>query len=323
MDEDIRALERAAESGDIAARARLAQARLRAGISTVYPTVEVNGWTYQDAHPDLVAGIERLRSAAARLGDASRVWVVYGYRDDEVTPSGFMAAGTPTNREQGHIGVTTGKIKVPLLVRNRTSLGGDLISLGSVLEVRETRGTKRVFYRHPEYAPLKWTWEPNSGALLRRDAEYSIDRAMAVAVEGGLKARDVYPLYRLRLEQAGIPGAPSESMREMISTLVGSGFGSLDREREGIAALERIIKLKRRVGDTAQAYMLSGGNWVHSFCFHERTKEIDSPWRGRSINRIRDTWPPRTPCSICFSRTIEPDLHMVVDVTGLPDDGEE
>jgi len=97
----------------------------------------VDGTTYKDETPQRVVEIlERSRNVRQRVciryGDAQtgRAW------DDP--------------RMCGHVGRSTGSIKIPLLIKTRRSTGGEGILDAHVVRITEP-GTKRVLYTHPKY----------------------------------------------------------------------------------------------------------------------------------------------------------------------------
>lgn len=51
------------------------------------------------------------------------------------------------------------------------------------------------------------------------------------------------------------------------------------------------------------AFQLRGGDWLHPSCFYEATLRIDSPFRGRAIERMTHAWPRRTACAHCRRST--------------------
>lgn len=99
---------------------------------------EVNGTTYAEAPAEVIAILERCRA------DGTRIRVAYG-----------SAAGQDwgeTFDTTGYVSRSCGRIKVPLLVHNKRSLGGDCILTDKVIRIETTRG-KRVLYQHPNYQP--------------------------------------------------------------------------------------------------------------------------------------------------------------------------
>jgi hypothetical protein len=50
----------------------------------------------------------------------------------------------------GHVGRSTGRIKIPLLIKTRRSTGGEGILDDAIVRITESVG-KRVLYSHPKY----------------------------------------------------------------------------------------------------------------------------------------------------------------------------
>jgi hypothetical protein len=86
----------------------------------------VEGTSYHTSvEPSLIRVLE-----AARVGRV-RLAVTFSWSEDG--PS------------RGYVGRSTGSVKVPLLVYNRRSLGGEVLSAEDVVEVRESRGGKLLY----------------------------------------------------------------------------------------------------------------------------------------------------------------------------------
>lgn len=86
-----------------------------------------NGTSYPDSAPaSLVQALEHYR--AMERGPGSRLLFVFNW-----------------GSERGYVGRSTGQNKVPLLIHNRRSLGGEPISVGSIVEVRTSRGGRLVW----------------------------------------------------------------------------------------------------------------------------------------------------------------------------------
>jgi hypothetical protein len=97
----------------------------------------VDGTTYKDETPlQVITILEHSRNAR------QRVCVRYG--------------DTQTGRDWGdmrmcgHVGRSTGSIKIPLLIKTRRSMGGEGILDAHIVQITEPT-TKRVLYTHPKY----------------------------------------------------------------------------------------------------------------------------------------------------------------------------
>jgi len=67
---------------------------------------------------------------------------------------------------------------------------------------------------------------------------------------------------------------------------------------------DRLARLAERFRPPAIVqYELKGGDRFHPSCFFEATKSVDSPFRGRAIERLRLTWPRGSVCGGCGGRT--------------------
>lgn len=51
----------------------------------------------------------------------------------------------------GTVGLSTGPCRVPLLIHNRRSLGGPVISTGSIVKITYTTKPYTWLYKHPNY----------------------------------------------------------------------------------------------------------------------------------------------------------------------------
>jgi hypothetical protein len=96
----------------------------------------VNDTTYKDDTPKEVIDIlERSRTTKLRLR------IHYG--------------DTKTGRawgdvKRGHVGRSTGRVKIPLMIKTRNSTGGEGILDHCIVLITESRGG-RVLYKHPLY----------------------------------------------------------------------------------------------------------------------------------------------------------------------------
>jgi hypothetical protein len=87
----------------------------------------IDGTTYDDSVPESLArALEHHRRM--ERGTGSRLLFVY---------AGFSV--------RGYVGRSTGSVKVPLVVHNRRSRGGDLLSPERLVEVRKSRGDAAVW----------------------------------------------------------------------------------------------------------------------------------------------------------------------------------
>ena len=89
----------------------------------------------------------------------------------------------------------------------------------------------------------------------------------------------------------------------------------LTRHTERLMGWTPLVWLTVRLPEKKVAhYELKGGDFVHGDCYREHTKEIDSPLRGRPIERIWGVWPMRgydssvgraraAVCVVCGRRT--------------------
>jgi len=89
----------------------------------------VGGTSYLPGTPDEV--VEVLEAARA---SRTRLAFVHSWSDGQAV--------------RGYVGRSTGSIKVPLLVNNARSMGGDCLSEDTVVEIRESAGG-RVLYKKP------------------------------------------------------------------------------------------------------------------------------------------------------------------------------
>ena len=86
----------------------------------------VNGTSYREGTPDeVVRVLEKAREQRVRLAIA------------------FRAESVPAF---GRVGRSTGSTKVPLLVHNARSLGGEALWTDGIVEIRESE-SKRLLYR--------------------------------------------------------------------------------------------------------------------------------------------------------------------------------
>lgn len=61
----------------------------------------------------------------------------------------------------GRVGISTGRIKIPLLIRTSRSLGGGAILDDCIVKLMETE-TKKVLYQHPLYVEPTITIAPSN-----------------------------------------------------------------------------------------------------------------------------------------------------------------
>lgn len=77
----------------------------------------------------------------------TRIQVIYG---DTVTGNNWLEEHDTC----GYVGRTTGIRKSFILVHNKRSLGGGLMSTASILRIQTTKG--KVLYTHPNYRPTRF-----------------------------------------------------------------------------------------------------------------------------------------------------------------------
>jgi len=99
----------------------------------------VNGTSYNSRTPDAVVQLlERARREDVRLR------IQYG---DVMTGKSWM-----DDPEEGYIGRSTGEIKIPLLVHNKRSMGGDGIIDHCIVKIEPTRKDVPGFcWSHPRF----------------------------------------------------------------------------------------------------------------------------------------------------------------------------
>ena len=98
----------------------------------------MNEITYNDkTDPDMVERLERVRMNGTR--------VRFHWGDVETGED-----WGDTCHVEGTLGVSTGTMKIPLLIHNARSHGGMAILDHCIVKITTTRG-KRVLYEHPKY----------------------------------------------------------------------------------------------------------------------------------------------------------------------------
>ena len=55
---------------------------------------------------------------------------------------------------RGHVGRSTGKFKIPILIQTRRSSGGSAILDHCIVKIADSKGGN-VVYKHPDYKPAK------------------------------------------------------------------------------------------------------------------------------------------------------------------------
>jgi len=100
----------------------------------------VNGTFYNSNTSDKV--IEVLEAAKVTR---TRIKVDYGFDNG--------SSWGETNDITGYVGRSTGSEKIPLLVYNRSSLGGGALLSHCIVKIVTTRG-KKVLYQHETYSPF-------------------------------------------------------------------------------------------------------------------------------------------------------------------------
>lgn len=102
----------------------------------------VNGTTYSDdCSLTVIDVLERCRA------DRTRIRIAYGFPADG--QDWGEVYGTT-----GYVGRSCGPVKIPLLVHNRRSLGGDGIITDKVIRIETTKG-RRLLYQAGNYKPPK------------------------------------------------------------------------------------------------------------------------------------------------------------------------
>ena len=193
------------------------------------------GWSGPDAlearhadgrpltHPTLREALETTLETLASW-PRPRVWVVIGDRTDKYVRSsatprrydellGPRVAGTPWERESGHISSSAGPQPVWILVPNVRSAGGYSILVDSILEIADTK-TGDVYWRHPSYDPALWVWEKAGRHKLEPWSESALERMVWLAQELGVRAGDLAMHTKLgvpsgRTRRGGDPVPPS------------------------------------------------------------------------------------------------------------------
>jgi hypothetical protein len=93
----------------------------------------VNGTSYDARTPQAVIDIlERSRETKLRLA------ILYGNTETKEV----WHDATPN---RGHIGRSTGEVKIPLLVRTRRSMGGEAVLDYCIIQIRESKGGKVLY----------------------------------------------------------------------------------------------------------------------------------------------------------------------------------
>ena len=103
--------------------------------------VEFNGTSYHKDTPQKV--IEILDSN------------LNGYRQQRLR---FYFGDALTGRDwkeeydiYGYVGRSTGQVKIPLLIHNRSSTGGGALLDDCIVKITESKAPHRVLYQHPTY----------------------------------------------------------------------------------------------------------------------------------------------------------------------------
>jgi len=102
-----------------------------------------NGTTYKDWTSDkVIAVLESVRASH------ERVRVYYG--DTQTGKSWGEEFGT-----MGYVGRSAGRVKIPLLIYNRRSMGGGALLDGCIIKIVRT-SDNRVLYAHPEFHTARY-----------------------------------------------------------------------------------------------------------------------------------------------------------------------
>lgn len=91
--------------------------------------------------------VQHALAAVHNTGQRVRIW----YGDTETG-----AAWPEEHDVTGTVGNSTGRLKVPLLVHNRRSMGGAPILDACIVRIDTTAG--RTLYRHPKFDPGAWSY---------------------------------------------------------------------------------------------------------------------------------------------------------------------
>jgi hypothetical protein len=103
---------------------------------------EVNGTAYHVETPDnIIKILEHSRVNRHRL--------LFDYGDTKTGQS-----WGEVNDIRGHIGRSTGTVKIPLLIHNSRSIGGGAILDHCIVKIADSKGGN-VVYKHPDYKPAK------------------------------------------------------------------------------------------------------------------------------------------------------------------------
>ena len=102
---------------------------------------EVNGTTYGNCSPEVVAILEQCRA------DGTRIRLAYGHPDDG--QDWGERFGT-----EGRVSRSMGPIKIPLLIHNRDSTGGLGILTDKVIRIATAKGGRLLYQAH-NYKPPK------------------------------------------------------------------------------------------------------------------------------------------------------------------------
>lgn len=99
----------------------------------------LNGICYNSETPNnLIEVLEKLRESRTRIK------VYYG---DKKTGLDWQESYDIL----GRIGNSTGSIKIPLLVYNERSLGGEALLSQCIVKIESTKKPHTVYYQHPKY----------------------------------------------------------------------------------------------------------------------------------------------------------------------------
>jgi len=109
--------------------------------------------TFHKDTPQQVKDVLKLFNESFR-SDRLRIW--YG---DTATGEAWCEE----HNVIGYIGNSTGESKIPLLINNSRSMGGDALLDHCIVAIKDTTGRWR--YKHPTFTVGEWYYEANASIL--------------------------------------------------------------------------------------------------------------------------------------------------------------